>query len=245
MKNLLIWIHPEKRFGDESKILVKVQIDNSLDLGWKKEDILLITNFDYEYNGIKALVIGDEGFCVHSPISTKTTTIVNLFERGLIGEGLYWSHDFDAFQLVEIPETEIELGNADMGACPFARKPKFAGGSLFFKKGARDIFEEIKKVIVEHQAIDENALTYITERDTGLKKRVKTMNISYNFLPYNIVSCYKVAIKPLRVAHFHPFGGMRQLKWQNALEIFKGKNRLKMSLLPERLIKIFDEHGVK
>lgn len=216
-----------------------------MDLGWKKEDILLVTNFDYEYNGVKALVIGDEGFCVHSPISTKTTTIVNLFERGLIGEELYWSHDLDAFQLVEIPEAEIRLGKADMGACPFARKPKFAGGSWFFKRGARDIFERVAKVACEHQAVDENALTYVTDKDAELKKRIKIMNISYNFLPYNVRSCYERAIKPLRVAHFHPFGKIRQQKGRNALELFKGKNELNIPLLPERLIKIFDYHGVK
>jgi len=252
MKSILTFIHPEKQFNKESKTLVKVQIDNKLELGWKKEDIMLITNFNYEYRGIEALVVEDEIFCEYSPISTKINAIVNLFERGLIEDELYWAHDFDAFQLVEMPESEIELGDADMGVCPFARKPKFAGGSVFFKKGAKDMFERIKKVMYEHKAVDENALTYITDEDAEFKKRIKIMNISYNFLPYNISSCYEVAVKPIRVAHFHPygktqqpFGGTRQLRGMNALEIFKGKNKLNKPLIPERLIKLFDKYEIK
>ena len=50
MKQLLIYIGPTDKFDDEHEVLTKIQIDNSLDLGWKKEDILLVTNFPYEYN---------------------------------------------------------------------------------------------------------------------------------------------------------------------------------------------------
>lgn len=54
MKNLLIYIHPDRKFvgesfSSETDVLPKIQIENSLKLGWKKEDILLVTNFPYEY----------------------------------------------------------------------------------------------------------------------------------------------------------------------------------------------------
>ncbi|KKR28424.1 MAG: hypothetical protein UT61_C0050G0008 [Candidatus Woesebacteria bacterium GW2011_GWA1_39_8] len=60
MKNLLIYINPPKCFGDEEKITVQIQIDNSLELGWKREDIIFVTNFSYEYNSIKAIKIDEE-----------------------------------------------------------------------------------------------------------------------------------------------------------------------------------------
>ena len=62
MKNLLVYVSPNKQFDDEHKILAKIQIDNSLDLGWKKEDIILATNFDYEYRGIKSVIVDDNIF---------------------------------------------------------------------------------------------------------------------------------------------------------------------------------------
>jgi hypothetical protein len=52
MKNLLIYISPEHKFLPEYDKLVRIQIDNSLELGWKKEDIMLVTNFIFEYNGV-------------------------------------------------------------------------------------------------------------------------------------------------------------------------------------------------
>jgi hypothetical protein len=54
MKNLLIHINPvSKIFSPEHEDLTRIQIDNSLELRWKKEEILLVTNFPYEYRGIK------------------------------------------------------------------------------------------------------------------------------------------------------------------------------------------------
>ena len=97
MKNVLVYINPQKRLDDQSKILFKIQIDNSYELGWEKEDILFITNFDYEYNGIRPMVIGDKHCCDYSPISTKISAIVGAFKQGLIKDDLYWLHDLTLF----------------------------------------------------------------------------------------------------------------------------------------------------
>ena len=125
MKNILIFLNPKKCFDEESKILVKIQIDNSLELGWKKEDIILATNFHYEYNGIKSLIIDDKYFYKPFPVSTKITAIIGLFEMGIIKEEeLYWAHDFDVFQLEVITESEIELSETHMGLCKYPNMPK-------------------------------------------------------------------------------------------------------------------------
>jgi hypothetical protein len=239
MKNLLIFINPSKKFDKEGESLIKIQIDNSLELGWDIKDIIFVTNFDYEYNGVKALVIGDESYC---GISTKTTTILKLFELGLIGNELYWCHDLDAFQLVEIPEVEIDLEGADIGLCNYGRMPKWAGGSIFFRHNAKKFFEEWNKGIKFYKNVDEVVLFKMTNDDESLRNKVKKMNISYNFLPFNLWSCYKMALKPLRVAHFHPSQGRKRMGIDNMLDFYKGKNKMGISLIPERLIKIFDKN---
>lgn len=246
MKNILIFLNPEKKFDEESEILVKVQIDNSLELGWKKEDIILATNFDYEYNGIKSLIIDDKYFYKLYPISNKITGVIGLFEMGIIKEGeLYWSHDFDAFQLEPIIESEIEIGESDIGLCDYNRIDKWAGGSVFFRKDSRDIFEKIKETMYKHKARSEPAIYIISKENEQIRKRIKKMNISYNFIPLNIRTRYKEAIKPLRVVHFHPFKGVRQIGVLNALEFFKGDNKMETCFLSDRIMKIFDNHGVK
>ena len=246
MKNILIFIHPKKKFDEESEILVKIQIDNSLELGWKKEDIILATNFNYEYNGIKSLIIDDKYFYEPYPMSNKITGIVGLFEMDIIKEReLYWSHDFDAFQLEPMIESEIEINESDIGLCDYNRVDKWNGGSVFFRKGSRDIFEEIKKMMYERKARSEPVMYVLSKENKQLRERIQKMNISYNFIAFNIRSRYKEAIKPLKVVHFHPFRGIRQIGVLNALEFFKGDNKMETCFLSDRIMKIFNKHGIK
>ena len=145
MKNLLIYISPTGSFDNDrpdltdndAGFLAKVQIDNSFDLGWKKEDILLFTNFDYEYRGIKASVLKDVEFFERKPQASKINAIVKLFEKGLIKDKeLYWFHDLDAFQLHQITESEIGMANVDMALTDYGRNPRWSTGIIYFKKSS-------------------------------------------------------------------------------------------------------------
>jgi hypothetical protein len=269
MKNLFIYINPTRNFNKKWGILAKIQIDNSLDLGWKKEDILFVTNFPYKYNGIKSLVVGDENYCEVFPPSTKTTTILNLMKNGVIGKGIYWAHDLDAYQLVKITESEVGMNNVDMALTDYGRMPRWTGGSVFFKKSAQDIYQHMRNIIYKHNINEENALMSITRDNlrwtmrsrrarrrnppipTGIKgiesikKRIKKLNITYNFTGLNLRPCFKMVIKPIKVAHFHPFEGIRQLGVKNSFEFFSGENKIVTPLITKRLIKIFNQHGIK
>lgn len=260
MKNLLIYINPRKDFDEEGKVAIKIQIDNSLDLGWKKEDILLVTNFQYYYNGISSLVVSDDNFCSSDPLSTKTSAIAVLCDQNLIKKGeTYWAHDVDAFQNGSIAESELELGTAEIGITDKGRMPVWNLGSIFFKSTAGDIFNWIKDAVVKFDTDEENALWALcgndildqagavsikglTPRDIpGLKninQRIKKINISYNFRMWNIRSTIRMAVKPIRVVHFHPFQ-------KDKLDFYMyGKNKINTVLMLERLIKIFNKHGI-
>jgi hypothetical protein len=270
MKNILIYINPSKDFTAEGKANIKIQIDNSYDLGWKKDDIMLFTNFPYHYNGIKSLVIADNNYCEVAPQSTKTKTIVNLIKDGILGDNaLNWVHDLDAFQLEKITEGEIEMGDFDMALTDYGRMPKWTTGSIFFKTTAFDIFKEVHDLIYNQKTDEENALMALTTNNlrwamtlgslvhlhspipTKLKitesinQRVKKINVTYNFTHMNIRSCYKLAVKPLRVVHFHPIDESVNGK-PNMIDFFvRGKNKINTQLLPERMTKIFNNHGIK
>lgn len=273
MKNLLIYINPRLDFDEETKILVKVQIDNSIDLGWKKEDILLVTNFPYEYNGIRSLVISGKAYCNHCPTATKITAIVELFKNNVIEKGqLYWSHDFDVFQNEVIIESEMEqeMADADMGLCDKGRMPRWNGGVIFFTENAKDIFFQAKKIMYKHMIDDERSLMalatnnflWITEevpeetiKDRvvpldmpdieAMKERIRKINITYNFRGWNIRSTYSMSIKPLRAIQFHPFDPTPYPGAPNALAFFMyGKNKINTVLMSKRLIKIFNKYGI-
>lgn len=271
MKNLLIYINPSKYFDDEGKIAIKIQIDNSLDLGWKKEDIMLVTNFPYEYNGVKSLVIPGDNYCIFSPTASKINSIVYLFKEKLIKKGeIYWFHDLDAFQLSWISESELAMDKkTDILIPDFGRLPGWSTGSFLFKYSSEDIFNWTRDLIYKYGTEEESALLILTGHDTpidyenkiwikgytsnempeikDINKRIKKLNISYNFHSFNVRSNYAAAIKPIRVAHFH---FMKPVNPENPrpdqIDFFlRGINKIGVQIVPERLIKIFHKHGIK
>lgn len=228
MKNLLIYFNPQKKFSTEHEALTRMQIDNSFSLGWNRQDLILVTNFEYEYQDIKALVIGEGKYEVFDQNKSSKIPIINrLFADGLIENDLYWFHDHDAFQLIPF-EMNLEK---DAGFTNHGWSKKWNAGSFFFKKEARDIFERIWEVMGQKNSNEQDALTYMWENNIdGINSRYQPINITYNVGIYYIPGNLKRAQLPLKVAHFHPHK-------KRHLDLFK-------ELLPERLLKIFADYGI-
>ncbi len=238
MKNLLTFVSPDRDFNDEHKMLARIQIDNSLSLGWKRWNMMLVTNFPYEYKGVKSIVIGDENYCdFHYPAS-KIYAIVNLFKEGFIEEDLYWYHDFDCYQLVPFAEEEPELESADMGLTNYGRMPRLCSASMFFKNTAADLFERLKEEVDRTKKDEEMGIARMIHADDTLSERVRLLNITWAFHKFNLRSCIKIVDKPIRTTHFHAT--------PDKYDFFvRGNNKLNMPLIPERLVNIFHQHGFK
>ena len=248
MKNLIIYINPDG-FNKENEKLTKLQIDNSLELGWRVEDIILVTDFFYEYNGVKAYVIDTGcGYCSFINTASKVKTLSYLFDIDFIGYGIYWCHDLDAFQVEHITEKELGLENFDLGLCDYGRSTAWQMGSFFFKQAAEDIFKEnvsrIKPGKNKHGKIiqDENImLDMTTENFKDINSRIKRLNITYDFGMRRVKLCYNKAIKPLKVLHFHP-----NSKLLNTLAIaMYGKNEINKPLMNKRLINLFNSYDYR
>jgi len=252
MKNLLLWIHPKKTFWDKYErnlpALVKIQIDNSLDLGWKREDIVLVTNFPYEYNGIKARVIEDSYYCEHWGKSSKIPVIIKLLKDGTVKPGeLWWFHDFDAFQVHPITEEELELGYAVVGFTDYGWFKKWNTGSIFFKKNSIKVFEWLRNELQKLQIDEERALESLTKRNYQyINSYYKRLNITYNF-PCGLNGQRRLhitepmATKPIKILHFHPEYSYSYNKI-NLLNGICGDNELKINFVGDRLLKIFKKH---
>lgn len=226
MKNLLIFISQKGKFPKEHEELTKMQIDNSLELGWKPEDILPITNFDYEYRGIEAYVLKGDYNALDGNRSSKILAINQLFKDGLIEDDLYWFHDHDAFQLG--PMRNPDLGDAVAGFTDHGWSRTWNAGSFFFTIRAKDLFQKIYDSMLQRNTNEQDALTYLWQnRLTGYK----LLNITYNMGIYHAYSNYQLAEKPLLVAHFHPHKPKH-------LALF-------LNFIPERLVNIFNNYGIK
>jgi len=269
MKNLMIYISPEGAFKttgfhenfdlkeiDESEVIEKVAIENSLAMGWKPEDIVLVTNFPYEYMGIKALEVGNENFCEHSPTASKILAMITLIEKGIIGDELWWFHDWDAFQLEEITEEEVALEDNQLGLTDYGvsnvnpgRSKWWSTGSMFLKQGCLDILKEIMGEADKYQCNEEMALLEMLKkrRYQRFKPRIVKMNITYNLATRrrDIRKAYEKADKPLKVIHFHPFDWRPTSEGGNNMEVcIEGKNWLGKPLVTSTLIKLFKKHGI-
>ena len=240
MKNLLIYINPAKVFLGETKDTIKVQIDNSLDLGWKVEDIILATNFPYEYNSVKAVEVADSHFRKFDIKSGKISVILYLLTCGIIKDDeIVWFHDLDAFQVYPITETEVDLGDKVVGFTDYGWKPFWNTGSIFFKKGSEKVFEWMINVFDQKKINEEPALWYLTRKNyKNINSMIKIMNTTYNLAAsLSGQKHFKItterAIKPIKVIHFGPI-------------VYKGINYIKVNrennLITDRLFNIFNKH---
>lgn len=259
MKNIMAYISPTKSFDNPRKDLAsndagqcaKVQIENSRALGWKKHDIMIATNFPFKYGDFSTTVLKNVEFFERKPQVSKINAIVKLFENKMIQKNeLYWFHDLDAFQLEPIRESDIDIAEnqialTEYGGLYFRGKPRWSTGTIFFKSGSKDIFEKIKDIAYKKRVDEEEALTLLTESDKTIKQRVKKIDYTYNFIGYNLQTYYYKAIRPLKVAHFHPMVGKSKLFGvgkQNALRFFQGENPLSTPLITERVAKLLKYH---
>lgn len=247
MKNLLLHINKNKRFNAETETLAKIQIDNSLSLGWDASDIILITNFDYEFMGIKATVIDDSSLYTPHPESTKIPVLLHAMEFDLIDhDTIYWVHDFDAYQAHEITEKELELDGFDIGIVSYGYKDEWNLGSFFFNSSADDILSLVSAEMNKRARTraDEKCLKKLIDNGLIDKGRYKVMNPTYNINMRDVQYNYLRATKPLKVLHFHPYYMDYKLPRPLLDTFMYGKNRMKKVLMPERLISIFYKYGI-
>ena len=264
MKNLLIYITPEKKFtsevyDDEISVLPKLQIDNSLELGWKKEDILLVTNFPWEYRGVKSHVLRDNNFNVHKKTATKINAILTLMKHGVIDDEIHWFHDFDAFQMEEITEQEAEellfgyhLAMTDYGKTTINQwlDRRWSTGSMFFNRESQYLFEIWKDECYRYQANEEVVMLEILKkhRHQHIRELINKINITYNFATRrrSIKGTYEICDKPIKVIHFHPNDDRPVDKGYANMDVcVYGKNSVGKPLVTERLKKLLERYGFK
>ena len=243
VKRFLSYTNPEGKFSEENQTLVKVQIDNSYDLGWKKEDILLFTNFPYEYNGVKAIQIP----CLDiswDRTSNKIPVIAELLKRNLLDHDLYFYSDFDAYENVSVQD--VPMDGYDIGLTSYGYKPQVNGGSFFFRDTTVDFFTHWDRRLrmINRTRADEKTMTDMTRNGELDPWDWKLLDISYNFGQRGPKLCYEQAEKPLKVLHFHPYYRFYPKDDTNINVFMHGHNRHKIPMMTDRLAAVFKHNGV-
>lgn len=240
LKNLMMYLRPERKLPYWQEVEARIQIDNSLRMGWEPKDILFITNFPFEYQGIKTLVLGNEHYCQVMPRSTNTVLLPYLAEQGILEDGcVYWLHDIDAFQQEPITVHELGMKKVDVAMTTYGWSPKWNLGSYFFRKAAVPMFTWVKQVVYDQELEDERAFRALVKANfNGIRKMFKTLNITYNFGMRNVEYNYSIADLPIKVVHFHPD------RYKVLQRFMHGNNGLGRPLMTPGLIEVFKQHGV-
>jgi len=229
MKNFMVAnLSGKGRYNKQRlKKIVKAQIANSLDLGWSIDDIILLTNFDFEYRGVVGQKIPLNEFCW---TGSKMFGIKYLFDHKLTDD-VVWSRDLDLWQNVHFDCPEFK----DVGACYYSR-PKFNGGSIFWKPSAIDIINRVIERLTNEQAKKEEPILNEIFKSGEFSDRITVLNYTYNVGCSGYYERYTRSIKPVKACHFHPYN---RIAWEtHCLD----RNGLGEKGISDRLEKIIREY---
>jgi hypothetical protein len=175
--------------------MLRAQIDNSLDLGWKRTDLIVVANFNFQYANVRALVCDMNTLCV---TGSKMFAVNELYKRRQVLEPV-WLHDLDAWQNTWFWCPAF----VDVGICEYSR-PKFNGGSVFLTASAVDIVQAVVQMIeTDRLEREETALNSIFRRPE-YARRITTLNPTFNIGCSGFVERCTRSTKPICVCHFHP-----------------------------------------
>ena len=221
---------------DQSLNYIKAQIDNSLAFGWKPEDIIIATNFEFEHNGVKTVLFENQS--KFSQFFCKQESILELWEKGILHKPI-WYHDVDAFQNDHFGFPKFD---ADWGQCPYVgsdgNNQEWNCGIVFYKPEAMDILKYLADVerTEQYGKCDEVITRNFIRLNPQYNYRTAVLNSTYNMGMTGFATRYKLAHKPIKTLHFHPDDKDQYAK------VVEGKNEMGISLVSDTLKQTLDKY---
>ena len=179
---------------DKLETELKAQIENSFELGWGRDDLIVVTNFSFVFRNVGAVRFDLNENCL---TGSKLFALRELFRHEMIREDV-WIHDLDAWQVVPFEFPDIK----DIGLAEYSR-PKFNGGSVFCKPSARDIVFDLCSFLEENELGREEPTLQEFLRGK-YKDRTTVVDHTYNVGCSGFIERWERSEKPIKVAHFHP-----------------------------------------
>ena len=161
--------------NDELFKMLKMQIDNSLYYGWAPADIIIGSNFDFEYKSIKNYTLTD--ICTFNIFNNKWYGMLELMRNGVL-DCDFWFHDQDNWQINNISFPEF---NGEIGAASYIRTPEWNTSAMYIKKSAMAILEYIVQSMKMNQIVyqsDEDWIAFL-RKNSEIKDYLCTLNTQY------------------------------------------------------------------
>jgi hypothetical protein len=216
-----------KRYSfDKVDVLLKAQIENILDCGWKSEDTILVSNVDYEYLGVKA---------VKTVLNDKCRTGSKMFalEFALdnkLYDGIYWAKDLDVWPNYGFDQPEPEI--KDVGITTYSTT-KLNGGSVFWRPSASDIVKHVIEEINKGEEKEEPTLNRLL-KSKKYADRTTVLNTTYNVGCSGFFPRAYMAEKPIKVCHLNP---LNRIAWETHRLNRDGMNIISVSARLEMVLR--------
>lgn len=175
--------------------MLDAQVHNSIELGWELHQIVVLSNFPYEFMGVRADQVPLNEFCLTGSKMFGLRWLLG----NVAGEAAVWAHDLDAWQNAPFDEPKFK----DVGIAQYSNS-KYNGGSVFWRSRARDIVDEICRMILSGNLQREEPTLNGVLKSKEYKDRVTVVNNTFNVGCSGYVVRVGRSDKPLRVCHFHP-----------------------------------------
>lgn len=199
MKNIIIYnkINIDKFGGRRNDHVIenylKAQIENSLYYKWDIKDIIVATNFPFEYMGIKNLNLND--ICEFSGFNNKWFGIREIFKNHFKED--CWLHDYDNWQINEL---KFPTFDGNIAGCTYVFTEEWNTASLFLKKDCEIYLDYVFDFLNINNKIqfdsDENAIAIIRRVDE-VKNAFCTIDNKYNIGLTKLEHRYNAATKPV------------------------------------------------
>jgi hypothetical protein len=209
--------------------LLKAQIENCLDAGWKADDILLVSNIDYTFMGVRSIRTTLNESCL---TGSKMFSLEFALDNKLAGDDIIWSRDLDSWVNHYFEEPEIK----DVGISTYSTL-KLNGGSVFWRPEAIDIVKHVIFEINKGEDKEEPTLNKLLKSKRYID-RTTVLNTTYNVGSSGFFPRALRAEKPIKVCHFNP---MNRIAWETHRLNRDGMDMASVSLRLETVLrKYFD-----
>ena len=208
----------------------RAQIDNSLNMGWRAEDVVILTNLPFSYKN--ATIVKSKHECTYNKYFNKLLGIWELIYYGHIEEP-FWFHDFDDWQVAPFKFPDFE---GEVGGCKYINFTQWNTGSLFIKPNSLPFWQLCKDFIEANdshpnllQIGDENIFNLLYAQNySQLQNFIVEISYDFNIGITGFEDRLRRAPSP-KVVAFKP-----EENTISKLQEYK--------LLPEELITIFREY---
>lgn len=192
----------QRYIDDELRNFLQCQIDISLHLGWAIEDIILGTNFEFEYRGIKSHILTD--ICEWSGFHNFWYGAIELMERGILQED-FWLHDHDSWPIRKFDFPEY---SGEIAGCEYQGTQEWNCASIYCKQSSLQTLQYIKDALILNREVpmssDEVMIAILRHNANPIQHRLTSIDTRYNVGVTHGSKRLAAATRPINVVSFNP-----------------------------------------